>query len=104
MELIYCSYILNICIIEGCNPPCGPGLRCKNKICIPSNMCFSITKEPVESGIWTCDREIDVDVDDPLNIEKICVIWNLGCTDGRRMKCTLACVQGVWYYQVKYNF
>ena len=82
--------------------------RCGNAGTTPSsnNQCFEITPQTVESGTWTCRSMKRANVDDPLS-EKICVIWELGCTDERPMDCMLACAPGQggpWFYQVKYNF
>ena len=116
--------------IEGCIPPCGngricregicifacsdhtqcgPGFRCEDQICVPNptnNQCFEITLQTVASGTWTCRSMKRTNVDDPLS-ERICVIWELECSDERRMDCMLACAPGQggpWFYQVKCNF
>ena len=81
--------------------------RCGNDGNTPSsNQCFEITPQTVASGTWTCRSMKRANVDDPLS-ERICVIWELGCSDERRMDCMLACAPGQggpWFYQVKCNF
>ena len=82
--------------------------RCGNDGTTPSSnqQCFEITPQTVESGTWTCRSMKRANVDDPLS-ERICVIWELGCSDERPMDCMLACAPGQggpWFYQVKYNF
>ena len=81
--------------------------RCGNDGNTPSsNQCFEITPQTVASGTWTCRSMKRANVYDPLS-ERICVIWELGCSDERRMDCMLACAPGQggpWFYQVKCNF